>query len=47
MYQAWPMFMYIDPTLGDVLLEPLLRFQASPSYRNSYAAKDIGLASPR
>lgn len=47
MYQAWPMFMYIDPTLGDVLLEPLLRFQASPSYRNSYAAKDIGSGYPK
>jgi hypothetical protein len=34
--------MYIDPTLGRFLLEPLLQLQASPGYTISYAATDLG-----
>ncbi|THH08873.1 hypothetical protein EW146_g8851 [Bondarzewia mesenterica] len=41
LYQAFPIFMYIDPTLGAPLLEPLLRFQNSSSYVNPYAAQDV------
>jgi hypothetical protein len=34
--------MYIDPTLGRLLLEPLFRLQASPNYTIPYAAADLG-----
>jgi hypothetical protein len=34
--------MYIDPSLGAPLLEPLLRLQASPNYTISFAAADLG-----
>jgi hypothetical protein len=37
------MFMYIDPKLGGLLLEPLFRLQASPNYTISYAASDLGV----
>lgn len=46
LYSAWPMFMFVDPSLGALLLEPLLRFQASPAYLNPYAAPDIGMSYP-
>ena len=42
LYSAFPAFMYIDPTLGGVLLEPLFRLQASPKYTIPYAAPDLG-----
>ncbi|THH05059.1 hypothetical protein EW146_g10004 [Bondarzewia mesenterica] len=47
LYAAWPMFMYIDPSVGEYLLEPLLRFQASSSYQNNFAAQDIGSGYPK
>ena len=34
--------MYIDPTLGAPLLEPLFRLQAHPNYSIPYAARDLG-----
>ena len=34
--------MYIDPTLGKFLLEPLFQLQASPNYTIPYAAPDLG-----
>ena len=34
--------MYIDPTLGRPLLEPLFQLQASPNYTIPYAAADLG-----
>ena len=37
--------MYIDPRLGGLLLEPLFRLQASPSYKIPYPVTDLG-ASP-
>ncbi|EIM87375.1 uncharacterized protein STEHIDRAFT_146778 [Stereum hirsutum FP-91666 SS1] len=46
LYAAFPMIMYIDPTLGRLLLEPLFRFQASSKYTNVYAAQDIGSSYP-
>ncbi|ETW77436.1 hypothetical protein HETIRDRAFT_480082 [Heterobasidion irregulare TC 32-1] len=46
LYQAFPMFMYLDPTLGAPLLEPLLRFQDSSKYQNPYAAQDVGANYP-
>jgi hypothetical protein len=44
LYAAFPGLMYIDPSLGKPLLEPLFRFQASPSYGVSYAARDLGIS---
>ena len=35
--------MYIDPTLGKPLLEPLFQLQASPNYTIPYAAADLGV----
>ena len=34
--------MYIDPTLGRPLLEPLFQLQASPNYTIPFAAADLG-----
>ena len=42
LYSAFPAFMYIDPSLGRPLLEPLLQLQASPNYTIPYAAADLG-----
>ena len=42
LYSAFPAFMYIDPTLGRPLLEPLFQLQASPNYTIPYAAADLG-----
>jgi hypothetical protein len=42
LYSAFPAFMYIDPKLGGLLLEPLFRLQASPKYTAPYAAPDLG-----
>ncbi|KAH9041442.1 hypothetical protein EDB84DRAFT_1267178 [Lactarius hengduanensis] len=41
LYSAFPAFMYIDPGLGGLFLEPLFRLQASQIYTNLYAAADI------
>ncbi|KAH9072397.1 hypothetical protein EDB83DRAFT_2220684 [Lactarius deliciosus] len=46
MYFAFPAFMYIDPDLGGLLLEPLFRLQGSPKYTNPYAAQDLGTSYP-
>jgi hypothetical protein len=42
LYMAFPAFMYLDPGLGGLFLEPLLWSQASPNYTNPYAAPDLG-----
>ena len=34
--------MYIDPSLGAPLLEPLFQLQASRNYTIGYAAADLG-----
>ena len=34
--------MYIDPSLGAPLLEPLFRLQASPLYTTPFATADLG-----
>ncbi|KAH8995311.1 hypothetical protein EDB92DRAFT_1794666, partial [Lactarius akahatsu] len=41
LYSAFPAFMYIDPGLGRLFLEPLFRLQASQIYTNRYAAADV------
>ncbi|KAH9063193.1 hypothetical protein EDB87DRAFT_1558504 [Lactarius vividus] len=46
LYSAFPAFMYIDPTLGRPLLEPLFRPQASPNYTIHFAAADLGPSYP-
>ena len=42
LYASFPALMYIDPSLGKPLLEPLLRFQASTNHGIPYAARDLG-----
>jgi hypothetical protein len=42
LYAAFPALMYIDPSLGAPLLEPLYRLQASRNYTIGYAAADLG-----
>jgi len=42
LYAAFPALMYIDPSLGGPLLEPLFRLQASRNYTTKYAAADLG-----
>jgi hypothetical protein len=42
LYAAFPALMYIDPSLGGPLLEPLFRLQASRNYTIKYAAADLG-----
>ena len=43
LYAAFPALMYIDPSLGIPLLDPLFQLQASPNYGVLYAAKDLGM----
>jgi Domain of unknown function (DUF4965) len=38
------MFMYLDASLGALLLEPLLRYQNSSDYMQEYAGLDAGEA---
>ncbi|KAJ7911892.1 hypothetical protein B0H13DRAFT_1614136 [Mycena leptocephala] len=42
-YAALPAFMYLNASITGALLEPLLAYQSSTSYKNSYAAPDLGL----
>ena len=44
-YAAFPMFLYLNASLGGALLEPLLESQASLT-NQSFAAADIGNAYP-
>ncbi|KAI0248912.1 hypothetical protein BJV78DRAFT_1378612 [Lactifluus subvellereus] len=46
LYAAFPMFMYFDADLGGPLLEPLLRYQSSGYYLQSYAGLDAGTSYP-
>ncbi|KAH9180840.1 hypothetical protein EDB89DRAFT_1840710 [Lactarius sanguifluus] len=46
LYSAFPAFMYIDPDLGGLFLEPLFQLQASQKYTYPYAAADIGTNFP-
>jgi hypothetical protein len=41
LYAAFPALMYIDPSLGAPLLEPLFRLQTSRNYTIRYAAADL------
>jgi hypothetical protein len=42
LYAAFPALMYIDPSLGGFLLEPLFRLQASGNYSMPFSAADLG-----
>ncbi|KAI0292867.1 hypothetical protein BC826DRAFT_402854 [Russula brevipes] len=42
LYSAFPALMYINPSLGAYLLEPLFQLQARPDYDIPYAAADLG-----
>jgi hypothetical protein len=44
LYAAFPALMYLDPTLGTPLLEPLFRLQASPDHGVKFAAGDLGMS---
>ncbi|KAI0267828.1 hypothetical protein BC834DRAFT_60087 [Gloeopeniophorella convolvens] len=46
LYSAFPTFMYFDPTLGALLLEPLLEYQTSSHYTRPYAMPDAGTFYP-
>ena len=45
LYAAFPALMYLDPSLGAPLLEPLFRLQASHNNHIGYAASDLGASS--
>ena len=42
LYASFPMFLYLNPSLGGLLLTPLLQYQNSEPHRNPYAAPDLG-----
>ncbi|KAN0113464.1 hypothetical protein V8E52_007745 [Russula decolorans] len=46
LYAAFPMFLYFDSSLGGLLLEPLLRYQAWPNVNPQYTARDAGTSYP-
>lgn len=46
LYAAFPMFLYFDSSLGGLLLEPLLRYQAWPDVNPQYTARDAGTSYP-
>jgi len=45
LYAAFPMFLYFDSSLGGLLLEPLLRYQAWPNVNPQYTVRDAGKVS--
>ncbi|KAF8180551.1 hypothetical protein K438DRAFT_1938236 [Mycena galopus ATCC 62051] len=46
-YAALPTFMYLNPNITGVLLEPLLEYQNSSAYTNPFAAPDLGSPYPQ
>ena len=42
LYGAFPALMYLDPSLGGLLLEPLFRIQASGNVVMNFSAADLG-----
>ncbi|KAH0587707.1 hypothetical protein H2248_006471 [Termitomyces sp. 'cryptogamus'] len=41
-FATWPVFLYLNPTLGKYLLEGILRYQADESHPKGWAVHDIG-----
>ncbi|OCB90969.1 DUF1793-domain-containing protein [Sanghuangporus baumii] len=46
LYSAMPIYLYLNPDILGYLLSPLLEYQESPQYTNSYAAQDVGSRFP-
>ncbi|KAI5120589.1 hypothetical protein M0805_002538 [Coniferiporia weirii] len=46
LYAAFPALLYLNPELGGYLLAPLLEYQDSNAYTQTYAAMNIGTAYP-
>ncbi|KAK0199092.1 hypothetical protein F5146DRAFT_120113 [Armillaria mellea] len=46
LYATFPAYLYFNTTWARYLLEPLLRFQQSSQYTETYAAPDLGLLYP-
>ncbi|KAL5494579.1 hypothetical protein ACEPAI_40 [Sanghuangporus weigelae] len=46
LYAALPMFLYLNPEIAGYLLAPLLEYQDSSEYTQSYAARNIGSSYP-
>ncbi|TFK38776.1 hypothetical protein BDQ12DRAFT_683316 [Crucibulum laeve] len=46
LYASFPALLYLNASFTGPLLEPLLEYQASPQYHNSYAAADLGSSYP-
>ncbi|PBL00335.1 hypothetical protein ARMGADRAFT_915623 [Armillaria gallica] len=46
LYAAFPAYLYFNTTWAGYLLEPLLRYQQSSQYTETYAAPDLGLLYP-
>lgn len=42
LFPAWSAFLYTNPALCKYLLEPLLAYQATGQYPNTYAMHDVG-----
>ena len=42
-YPAWPLFLYTSTKIAASLLEPLLQYQASTQYPNTWCVHDMGL----
>ncbi|KAJ7617072.1 hypothetical protein FB45DRAFT_222278 [Roridomyces roridus] len=45
-YAALPALLYFNSSLAGMLLEPMLRYQASADYTNPFATPDLGLSYP-
>ncbi|KAJ7583013.1 hypothetical protein C8J56DRAFT_1056024 [Mycena floridula] len=46
-FPASPIFLYLFPKLGQYLLEPLFRYQASGQYPNKWSVHDMGAHYPK
>ncbi|KAJ7142411.1 DUF1793-domain-containing protein [Mycena epipterygia] len=46
-FPASPIFLYLQPALGQYLLEPLYRYQASGQYPNKWSIHDMGAHYPK
>ncbi|TCD69631.1 hypothetical protein EIP91_006856 [Steccherinum ochraceum] len=47
LYASFPFFLYVNPEYAGLLLEPLLQYQNSSQYNQSYAATDLGGTYPQ
>ncbi|KAJ7585435.1 hypothetical protein C8J56DRAFT_1165854 [Mycena floridula] len=47
LYAALPTYLYLNASWVGLFLDPLLQYQASPPYTNSFAAPDLGSSYPQ